>query len=582
MVKGFSLRSCVTGVAIVAVAVAVRAALDQAYPHTPPFVTLFPAVALAGLLCGPWVGAVSGLIGMAVAIYLWIPPRLSFAMPGPGDRIAILLFAATSSIVLWAAAVLRARLDAVSVARDALDLGLESGGVGIWEINLRNRRITASGAAYALHLLPDPTRRTLPEDWLRHVHPDDVSLARTALLAAVEHGTMASYTYRILGAPDGPRWIAARGKVVGAGGERRLLCALVDVTEQVRVQDELRRERERLRLALQAGSLAVWDYHPLTRELTIDTSYAVTMGFAPNVTITSREQIRQTIHPDDQARVAAEHEAIVAGSTDYRIEYRVVTPGGAIRWVVSQGLFVRDDRVPDQGRLVGIIQDITERKRREDELQALAATREMLIREADHRIKNSLQLVTSLLGMQLRGVEDPEAAEALRGAITRVGAIAASHLALQGSEDLRRVDLGITLRDLCAHFAQLHPAIEIDCRACGAHLLEADRAIPLALVVNEALTNALRHAFPDGQAGRVVVSAATEGDQLVVRVRDDGVGMRMQTGETGLGSRIIRSLAERLAAKIDVESAARRGTLVAIRLSVPHVAPIVQEAEARV
>jgi two-component sensor histidine kinase/PAS domain-containing protein len=545
-------------------------------------VTLFPAVALAGLLCGPWVGGAAGLAGLAAAIYLWIPPKFSFAMPGPSDRIAILLFAATSSIVLWAASVLRARLEAVSVARDALDLGLGSGGVGIWEINLRTRRITASGAAYGLHLLPDPARKTLPEDWLRHVHPDDVPMARTALLAAVKHGTMASYTYRILGAPEGTRWIAARGKVVGTGSDRRLLSALVDVTEQVRVQDELRRERERLRLALQAGSLAVWDYHPVTRELAIDTSYAVTMGFPPGLMALTREQLRENIHPDDQARVAAEHEAIVASGGDYRIEYRVVTPGGAIRWVVSQGMLVRGDRVPDRGRLVGIIQDITDRKRREDELEALAAAREMLIREADHRIKNSLQLVTSLLGMQLRAVEDPEAAEALRGAITRVGAIAASHLALQGSEDLRQVDVGVTLRDLCTHFAQLHPAIEIDCRACGALMLDADRAIPLALVVNEALTNALRHAFPDGQAGRVGVSAATEGNQLVVRVRDDGVGMRTQIGETGLGSRIIRSLAERLAAKIDVESAARRGTLVAIRLSVPHVAPIVQEAEARV
>jgi two-component sensor histidine kinase/PAS domain-containing protein len=400
-------------------------------------------------------------------------------------------------------------------------------------------------------------------------------VAREVLRAAVADGTLASYTYRVVGAPDGPRWIAARGRVVSSGGERRLLCALVDITDQLRIQDELRRERGRLRLALEAGSLAVWDYDPATRDATVDLRYAATMGLGNAAATMSRTQIGERIHPEDRPRVAAEHEALVASGGDYHIEYRIITPSGDIRWLMSEGILVKDGLPSDSGRMVGILQDITNRKRREDDLRELAAARELLVREADHRIKNSLQMVISLLTAQVRGMEEPAAVRALREAIARVGAIAASHLALQGSEDLRQIDVTIALKELCVHFAALHPAIAIVCCPAGALMLDADRAIPLGLVVSEVLTNALRHAFPDGAGGTVVVEAVTDGASLIVRVSDDGVGMPRDTGASGMGSRIVRSFADQLGTTIHVESTPRVGTVMTIRL------PLQQETARR-
>jgi two-component sensor histidine kinase len=172
----------------------------------------------------------------------------------------------------------------------------------------------------------------------------------------------------------------------------------------------------------------------------------------------------------------------------------------------------------------------------------------------------------SLLTVQLRGIEDPGARDALREAIARVGAIAASHLALQGSETLREVDLAVTLKELCAHFAQLNPAIAIVCRAGAVVMLDADRAIPLGLVVSEVITNALRHAFAGRDAGTVTVEAAAESGHLTVRVHDDGVGMKTASGRAGLGSRIIRSLAAQLAATVQVDSTPDIGTVVTFRL----------------
>jgi two-component sensor histidine kinase/PAS domain-containing protein len=566
MTKDISLRSFILAGAAILLAVVAREALDWELPETSPFITLYPAVALAGVLCGPVTAGISGLLGLLAATYLWIPPRLSLALPDLTYCVSIALFMLTSMIVLSAAAVLRAQLDAATVARHALDLGLAAGGVGTWELNLRTQRITASDTAHALHGLATDGRATEAEDWLRGVHPEDAKQARDALRTAVAESTTASYTYRIFSPADGQRWISVRGKVVSWGGDRRLLCALVDITELVRVQDALARERERLRLALTAGELAVWDYNLETRETTIDTQYAVTMGFDTNVRTTTRTRIGDLIHPQDRPRVVAEHEAMVASGAKYHIDYRIIVPSGEIRWLSSQGILIESDDPAARSRMIGIIQDITERKQREKDLGDLAETRELLIREADHRIKNSLQLVIALLTAQQRGITDPAAVDALRGAVSRVEAIAANHLAFQGSADLKTIDLAVSLRELCAHFAILHPTIAIVCRAGETLMLDADRAMPLGLAVSEILTNALRHAFRDRNGGTVVVDALTEQTQLTVRVSDDGVGMQPTIRGSGLGSRIISGLAAQLSATIHVESNPEVGTVVTLRM----------------
>jgi two-component sensor histidine kinase len=291
------------------------------------------------------------------------------------------------------------------------------------------------------------------------------------------------------------------------------------------------------------------------------------MGFDPNIKSLSIQDIGERIHPGDIARVGVEHEAFLARGSDYHIEFRIITPSGDIRWMVSQAILIKGNE-PGPGRLVGIIQDITSQKQREEELKELAAARELLIREADHRIKNSLQLVTSLLTVQLRGIESEGAADALREAVARVGSIAASHLALQDSKDLKQVDLAITLKDLCRHFAQLYPAVSIICEPNEVLILDADRAIPLGLVVSEVLTNALRHAFRGRDVGTVAVEARAETTQLIVCVRDNGVGMRQESGKTGLGSKIIRSLATQIDATIQIDGAPDVGTKVTLRLPI--------------
>lgn len=207
-----------------------------------------------------------------------------------------------------------------------------------------------------------------------------------------------------------------------------------------------------------------------------------------------------------------------------------------------------------------------ERCRRVAELEAAAESRLLLVREADHRIKNSLQLIASLLGMQRTRLADPAASAALESAIARVRAVAATHRALHDSADLRTITFGQMLSDLCAHVQELAPALHITCATAGRLELDAERAIPLGLIVSELLTNAARHAWQEGESGTITAGAREADGTVEVSIADDGMGMPEAASGGSLGSTIVDALARQIGAELDVSSVPGGGTAAVLRL----------------
>ncbi len=208
-----------------------------------------------------------------------------------------------------------------------------------------------------------------------------------------------------------------------------------------------------------------------------------------------------------------------------------------------------------------------ERSRRETELERALAARDLLLREADHRIKNSLQLVASLLSMQRSRSADAEAAAAFEAAISRVRAIAEAHRALFQSRDLRNVAFGRMLGDICSYVGALSPSIPIRCEASEDIEIDAERAIPLGLIVNELLTNALRHAYPNGAVGEVIARADRDGDDLRIVIADDGAGIGPDPPSARtLGGTIVSSLLRQIGARSETASELGGGTVVTVRL----------------
>lgn len=215
-----------------------------------------------------------------------------------------------------------------------------------------------------------------------------------------------------------------------------------------------------------------------------------------------------------------------------------------------------------------------ERGRREAELRAALAGHELLLREADHRIKNSLQLVVSLLSMQRSRLSEGEASAALEGAISRIGAVAEAHRALHQSRDLRSVEFGRMLADICAHTSTLNPRVETGCRVDGEVALDAERAIPLSLIVSELLTNASRHAYPGDEHGTVEIEAAVEEGWLRVSIVDRGIGIDPGQPRSGtLGGTIVQALARQIGALVERVSRPGEGTAITVRLPMVEGSP---------
>jgi PAS domain S-box-containing protein len=176
------------------------------------------------------------------------------------------------------------------------------------------------------------------------------------------------------------------------------------------------------------------------------------------------------------------------------------------------------------------IVDITERRRAQQVLEQALQEKTVLLNEVHHRVKNNLQVITSLLNLQANTVDDPRVRDILNESQNRLRAMALTHQLLYERKDFSRMDLG----DYLDRLAQLlrgayrSSASSVELRLERPQepvYLDLERAIPCGLVVNELVTNAFKHAFPAQRAGTITISLHGSDDRLTLGVRDDGVGL---------------------------------------------------------
>jgi two-component system, sensor histidine kinase PdtaS len=191
------------------------------------------------------------------------------------------------------------------------------------------------------------------------------------------------------------------------------------------------------------------------------------------------------------------------------------------------------------------------------------------LREIDHRTHNNFQTVMSLLTLQSRQAADPPVRAALKEAVGRVKAVSLAYQKLAlSSEGLETVRLQDHLQELCDQLADgiLPDSVELQ-TDFEPVTVPYEEAVCLGIIVNELVTNALKHAFPDGR-GTIRASAAVAGGRVTVEVADDGRGTPMDQGRSGLGSRLIAVFVKRLDARHDIASVPR-GTTHRIIMPLP-------------
>jgi two-component sensor histidine kinase len=223
----------------------------------------------------------------------------------------------------------------------------------------------------------------------------------------------------------------------------------------------------------------------------------------------------------------------------------------------SEGEFSEHDIAFLQGA-ANILGMAIERQRYERSLRDAIEHQKVLVNEISHRVKNSLQLVVSMFTLQAAASEDDELAQGLRDAIGRVTAVARIHERLYRSADIATVDLAAYLQDICRDLETLTPLCEIQFVAASPISISTDRAVRVALLATELVTNAARHAYREGNGGRIRVTldrGPTESATIILSVQDDGVGLPAgfdANATKGLGMKIVRVLVAQTGATLSI------------------------------
>jgi len=210
----------------------------------------------------------------------------------------------------------------------------------------------------------------------------------------------------------------------------------------------------------------------------------------------------------------------------------------------------------------------------EQHLRQSLTEKESLLKEIHHRVKNNLQIVSSLLYLQEEYMHDAKGVEILRESQNRVKSMALIHEQLYGTTDLAKIDFGRYIQGLAANLFDAYgiepTRIRLDVRAEDI-FLGVDMAVPCGLIINELVSNALKHAFPSRNTGTIEIAVATRsGGRLEIVVADDGIGLAVPYGDTEkrtLGLRLIDTLVAQLDGTVDIQT--DHGTRFGIMLNAP-------------
>lgn len=227
------------------------------------------------------------------------------------------------------------------------------------------------------------------------------------------------------------------------------------------------------------------------------------------------------------------------------------------RWLYMTAFPLLDS----EGKVIGAVEtmeDITREVEYKEELENSLEEKEILLREIHHRVRNNLQIISSLISLQSNRSDDEETLHLFRKTRNRIQSMALVHEKLYQSRDFTRINLAEYIQDLVVNVLRSYEdsreriTLEMDCEPVWINI---NTAIPCALIINELVTNSVKHAFPHDKTGKIIIRLQERDGQIIITCTDTGVGLPQDINlrdTSTLGLKLVQALTEQLKGKIKI------------------------------
>lgn len=390
--------------------------------------------------------------------------------------------------------------------------------------------------------------------WLFTVHPDDEEIAFNQI-ETIKPGMKSVLNFRIISMDGNTIWLENHLECVEDKGRWRLYGAAKDVTEIERAVSDLKLNEEKFKAIINNSSdlIRILDKD---RKIMFDSPSSTRLLGYPEGSLVGTDPL-DIIHPEDREQVRADLEAVFENrNPGTPSEFRILMSDGNYLPVesIAQNMF----DVPSVNGVVVTTHPIKERKKMENAIKASLNEKEILLKEIHHRVKNNMQIISSLLNLQKEYVDDFEAINVLQESQNRVKTMSIIHEKLYQSDDLTHINIKEyiekLIKDLLYSYAVSNVRQILDIKEIKMNI---ETALPCGLIISELVSNSLKYAYNrEDDDNELKLSLTTIGDKFELIISDNGVGLPPNfdyKNTESLGLQLVNNLVEQLDGEIELD-----------------------------
>jgi PAS domain S-box-containing protein len=393
----------------------------------------------------------------------------------------------------------------------------------------------------------------LGKSMFEFIHPDDISSVMYCMESSMEKCKSQNVEYRFQTAGGKYKWVETSGTPIF--NEKNeidgFVCTSRDIDDRKKAEEALIESEEKYRSLIEGANDPISLIDLSGNYIMSNTAGAVAMGLNPEEM--GGKNVRDLFPKNADKMLEVIHQVVTTGQ-GVDVDMPLDDTGILIWYSTSIQPLKRAD-----GTIRGvqvIARDITHIKDTEQKLKKALDDKEMLMKEIYHRVKNNLMVISSLLNLQSRYIKDQEAKGLFMESQDRARSMALIHERLYQSTDLKHIDFGDYLhnmaRDLFNTYAGASGNVELDMEIDEV-MLDINTSIPLGLIVNEIISNSLKHAFPHNMKGKISIKLYKDENEYNLKIKDNGIGIPEDVDlerTDSLGMQLINNLTEQINADL--------------------------------